>query len=254
MKIYIFKSIEKFKKDALSKIIYDFIKYLFITYGILLILKFIPIIKEVLQQKINISLWLLLCVIISTIIIVFVLYSFKYSSAYNKLKEQNQIDELTGTKNYKALEESLDDIFAGRIDKDNFPISLILFDIDDFKDFNDKHSYDTADKILQKLGDLFIRDNRISDQVFRYFLRGDEFLIIATKTNLSNGKNAADRKRKLISENNFIVNDKIFKFTVSCGVTEVSATNSKSEVISKLNTALLNAKRSPGKNKTETVF
>ena len=254
MKKYIIESIEKFRKDALSKIIYDFIKYLFITFGIVLVLKFIPIIREIFLQKISISLWLFLCIIILTVIIVFVSYSFKYSSAYKKLKEQNQIDELTGTKNYKALEESLDNIFEGRIDKDNFPISFILFDIDDFKDFNDEHGYNTADKILQKLGDLFIRDNRISDQVFRYFLRGDEFLIIATKTNLSNGKNAADRKRKLISENNFIVDDKTFKFTVSCGVTEVSETNTKAEVLTKLNTALLNAKKNPGKNKTETIF
>ncbi len=123
-----------------------------------------------------------------------------------------------------------------------------------FKDFNDKYGYDKADKILQKLGELFVRDNRISDQVFRYFMRGDEFLIVATKTNLSNGKNAADRKRTLISENNFIINDEVFKFTVSCGVTEVSDTNTKAEVLAKLNTALLNAKKIPGKNKTETIF
>lgn len=194
IKKHLFESLEKFRKDALSKIIYDYLKYLFITFGLVTISKFIPFIKEVLKVEIIINLWLLMSTMILSVIIAFVVYSFKYNSAYKKLKEQSQIDELTGTKNYKALEETLDNIFSERIDKDNFPLSLILFDIDNFKDFNEKHGYETADKILQKLGDLLNRDSRISDQVFRYFLRGDEFLIVATKTNLSNGKNAADRK------------------------------------------------------------
>ena len=152
------------------------------------------------------------------------------------------------------MEEILDNIFSGRTLKDNLPVTLILFDIDNFKDFNSLHGYEKADQILQKLGDFLNRDNRITDQVFRYFLRGDEFLVVAYKTNLSNGKIAADRKRNLIAENNFVINNETFKLTVSCGVTTITSEISKIEVIDKLNAALLNAKKYPGKNKTETIF
>ncbi len=132
MKKYILDSIDKFKKDALSKIIYEFLKYLLITFFTVITLKFIPIIKEFLQTKLDISLWLFLIIIISVVTILFIFFSVIYNYEFKKLKEKNQIDELTGTKNHKALEEILDNIFANKIDKNSFPISLILFDIDNF--------------------------------------------------------------------------------------------------------------------------
>ncbi len=131
MKKYILDSIDKFKKDALSKIIYEFLKYLLITFFTVITLKFIPIIKEFLQTKLDISLWLFLIIIISVVTILFI-FRGNYNYEIKKLKEKNQIDELTGTKNHKALEEILDNIFANKIDKNSFPISLILFDIDNF--------------------------------------------------------------------------------------------------------------------------
>lgn len=61
--------------------------------------------------------------------------------------------------------------------------------------------------------------SRATDETYRFYMRGDEFLIIAQQTSLTNAKLAADRKRKLIESTTLNVNDKNYKLTVSCGVT-----------------------------------
>lgn len=133
------------------------------------------------------------------------------------------------------------------------PVSLILFDIDDFKKFNQDNSYETADRLLAKLGGLFAKDSRITDETYRYFMRGDEFLVIARQTTISNAQIAAERKRKLIEDSSFEIDGQEFKLTVSCGVTEYNPQESNIKVLERVNRALQNAKRKPKKNCTEIV-
>ena len=162
------------------------------------------------------------------------------------------MDELTGLKNHKALEKDFDNLEKNRENKDE-PISIILFDIDDFKKFNDENNYEIADKILTKLGGLLAKDSRITDETYRYFMRGDEFLIIAKQTSLSNAQIAADRKRRLISDSSFEIDGNHFKLTVSCGVTEFNKGELKTNVLDRVNKALQKAKKKQNKNCTEII-
>jgi diguanylate cyclase (GGDEF)-like protein len=139
-----------------------------------------------------------------------------------------------------------------RNEKDE-PISLILIDVDDFKKFNEENSYEIADKILSKLGKLLNKDSRITDETYRYFMRGDEFLIIAKETSISNAQLASERKRKLIQDSTLIVDNSSYRLTVCCGVTEFNKSEKSEEVIERLNKALQNAKKKPNKNNTEIV-
>lgn len=248
---YIIESFEKFRKDALSKLIYDILKYVLIGIILIQLLKYIPIVKEFLTQKIEVSLWLLISLILTTIFLVFILYYFKFQAVLNELKEQNQFDELTNLKNHKALEERFDLIFNN---SQKLSTSFILMDIDNFKKFNEDFSYDIADIIMAKLGDLLKRDSRITDEVYRYYLKGDEFLIIATETNISNAQVAADRKRQLIQDTNFNINGEIYRLTVSCGVTELLTNDSKELLKDRLNQALKKAKKNQTKNKVEIII
>jgi diguanylate cyclase (GGDEF)-like protein len=249
---YLKDSFSKFKKDVLSKVFYDLMKYIFISFILIVILKFIPIVKVKLESEISMTIWALLILTILLIGISFTISFLLFNRRFKKIQAKNQIDELTGLKNHKALELDLYSQENNFPPKDK-PVALILFDIDDFKKFNEVNSYEIADKILTKLGNLLTNDSRITDETYRYFMRGDEFLIIARQTTISNAKIAADRKRKLIEDSSFDIDGKNFKLTVSCGVTEYNKDELKIQVLERVNKALQKAKKKHNKNYTEII-
>ena len=102
---------------------------------------------------------------------------------------------------------------------------------------------------------MCIRDSsRITDEAYRYFMRGDEFLVVAKQTTISNAQIASERKRKLIQDSTFSIDGNNFNLTVSCGVTEFLKDEPKKQVLERLNQALQNAKKKPNKNNTEILI
>lgn len=249
---YLKDSFSKFKKDVLSKVFYDLLKYLFITFILVLILKYVPLAKEKLELEVSNSIWVILIYSLLLIGISLTTSFLLFNKRFKKIQSDSRIDELTGLKNYKALELDMDNLVGNWNSKDE-PVSLILLDIDDFKRLNEDNSYEVADKILSKLGNLLTKDSRITDETYRYFMRGDEFLIIARETSISNAQIAAERKRKLIADSTFNIDGKNFNFTVSCGVTEYNQDEIKTEVLERVNLALQRAKKKPNKNCTEII-
>lgn len=249
---YLKESFLKFKKDVLSKVFYDLVKYLFLTFILVIILKYVPIAEEILEIKVSNSIWVIIVYSLILITISLTISFLLFNKRLRKIQSDNRIDELTGLKNHKAMKLDLDNLKQNWNSNDD-PISLILIDIDDFKKFNEENSYEVADKILAKLGNLLTKDSRITDETYRYFMRGDEFLIIAKKTSISNAQIAAERKRKLIADSTFNIDGKNFKFTVSCGVTEYNQDETNSEVLERVNLALQRAKKKPKKNCTEII-
>jgi diguanylate cyclase (GGDEF)-like protein len=249
---YLKDSFKKFKKDALSKAFYDSLKYLIFSVVFVFLLQFVPVIKEWLSIEFTLSLLLLIIMALLLTIFSFVLSINIFNKKLNAIQLENQIDELTGLKSHKALENDLAQLENERNGKDE-PISLILIDVDDFKKFNEENSFEIADKILSKLGKLLNKDSRITDETYRYFMRGDEFLIIAKETSISNAQLASERKRKLIQDSTLIVDNGSYRLTVCCGVTEFNKSEKSEEAIERLNKALQNAKKKPNKNNTEIV-
>lgn len=249
---YLKNSFSKFKKDVLSKVFYDLMKYLLISFILVLILKYIPIVKGKLEIEVSITIWVILIFSLLLVGISLTISFLLFNRRFKKIQAENQIDELTGLKNHKALALDLDSLENNWISKDE-PVSLILFDIDDFKMFNEDNSYEIADKILAKLGNLLHKDSRITDETYRYFMRGDEFLIIARQTSISNAQMAAERKRNLIENSTFDIDGENFNLTVSCGVTEFNKDELKTNVIERVNQALQNAKKKTNKNSIEII-
>lgn len=248
------QSFRKFKTDALSKVFYDVIKWIVVGLIGLIISDFLKIetINTFFQKTISITVYqiIIFCLLLILSSVVFV--SLFYHRNYRRFKEQNQIDELTGLKNHKALEEYFEDRLQ-YYRKNGGSMSIILMDIDDFKSFNTKFGYNTADQILGKVGELLGTDKRASDETFRKFSRGDEFLIIANNTPLSGAVQAAERKRILIQNNSFMVDKTPFNLTVSCGVTALKP--QEDDYISltdRVTKALLEAKNLNGKNCTRS--
>ncbi|NML65511.1 GGDEF domain-containing protein [Hymenobacter sp. RP-2-7] len=165
----------------------------------------------------------------------------------------NFTDELTGLKNYKALKEYVIDKIKESI-HDKKVLSIILIDVDNFKNFNTTYGYNTADRVLKAVGELLGKDKRATDEVFRQFLKGDEFLVVASETSSDDALKAAERKRKLIENATFVIDEARYKLTVSCGVTEFKAGDDYTSFTNRAHSALVEAKSQQFKNCSKLFY
>jgi diguanylate cyclase (GGDEF)-like protein len=84
-------------------------------------------------------------------------------------------DECSGLPNRRYLHERLDEILAEAAAK-KFAVTVLIFDLDDFKTFNDTYGHDAGDEIIRITGGLFRQHCREQDVVVRY--GGDEFVVV----------------------------------------------------------------------------
>lgn len=161
---------------------------------------------------------------------------------YEEVKRLSITDPLTGVFNrsgfYKNIESELE--LMGRKE---LPLSLIMMDIDNFKDFNDSFGHDTGDEALIKVVNITQQSIRKSDIVTRW--GGEEFIIIVPELHLSNAIELAERIRKNIEENLTLRNRKI---TCSFGVSAYHRSESIEDCIKRADNALYEAKEY-GKNR-----
>jgi diguanylate cyclase (GGDEF)-like protein/PAS domain S-box-containing protein len=84
-------------------------------------------------------------------------------------------DHLTGLFNRRYMEETLH-VEWHRAERKNYPLGIMMLDLDHFKDFNDTRGHPAGDKLLKKLGELLPKQVRAGDVVCRY--GGEEFTVI----------------------------------------------------------------------------
>lgn len=255
---YFRNSIQKFKTDALSKAIYDAIKYLVILLFGVLIPFLIPekfSFRAFLKTEYTVYLYSIISYSIILIIIAFLLIRVIYLKKYKALEKDNFTDEITGLKNHKALKSHLKKTIEELLNTSKIEtLSIIFIDIDNFKEYNTKYGHTKADKILKSLGQLLQNDKRGTDETFRLF-KGDEYVVIAKNTSLSEAKKAADRKRKMIADNTFLIDETSINLTVSCGVTEFKKEEDDIDTfLNRASKALMSAKEVTGKNNIKSNY
>jgi len=91
------------------------------------------------------------------------------------LRNQSVRDQLTQLFNRRYLDESLAREIS-RARRHDLPVSVIMLDVDHFKQFNDEHGHDGGDLVLKSLGELLARSVRVEDIACRY--GGEEFTLV----------------------------------------------------------------------------
>lgn len=255
---YFSNSLQKFKTDALSKAIYDAIKYLLILLAGITIALVIPekfSFKAFLETKLAFHLYEVLIYSIILIITAFLLIRIVYLKKYKALEKDNFTDEITGLKNHKALLKHLNKTIDELTKSSKIQtLSIIILDIDNFKDYNTKFGQKKADKLLKNLGQLLNNDKRSTDETFRLY-KGDEYIVIAKNTCLADVITAANRKRKMIAENAFLIDETSVNLSVCCGVTEFKKDEDTIDTfLNRASLALMSAKEVTGKNNTKSNY
>ncbi|MDH4232938.1 MAG: diguanylate cyclase [Nitrospirota bacterium] len=155
-------------------------------------------------------------------------------------------DSLTGLHNTRYFYRTLD-LEIARTDRYGTPFSLMLFDIDNFKQLNDTHGHQAGDEVLQELAKILKAVSRETDTVVRY--GGEEFIIILPNTPEEETVHLSDRIRRAVQENIFFLNNsEKIKITLSGGIASYpkNARDAKN-LLNAADTALYAAKAA-GKN------
>ena len=165
------------------------------------------------------------------------------------LKEENRslsievyTDPLTRISNRRALQDELEQLVNPHI-RIQRPLSIIFFDIDNFKQFNDDYGHLAGDKVLKSVANELNQSIRGFDTLGRY--GGEEFLIILPNTNLDKALRAAERARQSIET---LVIDGLPKVTVSGGVVQREEDESIETMIDRADHKLFQAKNQ-GRNR-----
>ncbi len=157
-----------------------------------------------------------------------------------KLREQVIHDPLTGLYNRRYLNESLGRELA-RAERENYPISFVMIDIDHFKAINDKFGHSTGDTILQKLSTQLVSQTRYGDIICRY--GGEEFLAILLNVTAETAFQIAERWRLSFLGSTFLLDHDGAKATISCGVSQFPIHGkTDEELIARADKAMYHAK------------
>lgn len=161
----------------------------------------------------------------------------------NLLEYQASHDKLTGLFNRNKFDEFyIKEIKRAKRYKTN--LSIILFDIDDFKIINDTHGHQIGDIVLKELSQITSHCIREQDLIVRW--GGEEFLILLPHTNLEGATTVAEKIRMAIEGN--IFTELRLSITASFGVSELNEDDNADDLISKSDKFLYEAKDA-GKNK-----
>ncbi|WP_051678616.1 GGDEF domain-containing protein [Thiomicrospira pelophila] len=130
-------------------------------------------------------------------------------------KKASNTDFLTGIHNRRHFDEMIKRVWKTHL-IDEKPVSIIMCDIDDFKDFNDQYGHQSGDKVLVDITQLIIQNVGYSDALHRY--GGEEFILILPETGLTEATELAEHLRQKIEAMSFDVGQSEQKITMSFGV------------------------------------
>lgn len=166
---------------------------------------------------------------------------------YSRTKYLSLTDELTGLSNRRCFEQTFEKEFL-RAQRYNNKLTLVMFDIDYFKQVNDTYGHQCGDYILQQISNAALQTFRKTDTIFRF--GGEEFMVILTETDIEHSIIPLERFRKTIETLGLKYHGEDVNITVSIGACQLTKDIPTKEIlIEKADNALYEAKNQ-GRNQT----
>jgi diguanylate cyclase (GGDEF)-like protein len=163
---------------------------------------------------------------------------------FKEVKALSVNDGLTGLYTHLYIASKLNDEVT-RSERYGSNLSIILFDLDNFKDVNDTYGHLAGDAVLKEVGLIMKGSLRSLDNVGRY--GGEEFLIILPETDGDSAKVIGERLRRKIEELDFIYDNNPIKLTI-CGGLAVHRENMDENALIKIADDNLYKAKREGKN------
>jgi diguanylate cyclase (GGDEF)-like protein len=153
-------------------------------------------------------------------------------------------DSLTGAGNRRLLDERLSETIR-RFERIETPMSLLLLDLDRFKEINDSAGHAEGDALLVRVTEVVRARIRSTDMLFRY--GGDEFIVFADGSDLATAASLAEDIRALVETDLSISG---WQLSISLGVAEYCRGEDQAAWIARADRALFESKRQ-GRNRVE---
>ena len=168
----------------------------------------------------------------------------------SRLRRQAQTDPLTGLSNRAALDERLHSELE-HADRYSTSVSLVLADIDNFKQINDTHGHQAGDEVLRAVGRALIESCREIDLAARF--GGEEFALVLPGSQLADARRVAERVRKTLESISVPNGDgTTLHVTASLGAASFPTYRNADALLAAADSALYEAKRN-GKNQVVTA-
>jgi diguanylate cyclase len=178
----------------------------------------------------------------------FVSQSHKLLKELEDFKSISMRDALTGVYNRRAYDEAvnlcIENFKSDRLET----FSLLIFDIDHFRDVNNTYGHQAGDSILSHMGRIVSDLLRCDDFIFRY--GGDEFIVLLPEAKLSDASRVAEKIRRAVAGVEFKLSrhsEKTLHISISMGVTEIRPGDNAISVLARADTALYVSKQN-GRN------
>jgi diguanylate cyclase (GGDEF)-like protein len=160
-------------------------------------------------------------------------------SAYERIEELAQLDELTGALNRRTVMNELDDELL-RCLRSKRPCSIALIDLDWFKKINDTFGHPAGDEALRAFAITIFANIRGIDRFGRY--GGEEFLLVMPDTPQDLAERTLNRLREMTASLDWAAISPDMVVTMSAGVTSVRTNDTTDTVLSRADRALYCAK------------
>ncbi|MBK5925761.1 hypothetical protein CCR87_00040 [Rhodobaculum claviforme] len=159
------------------------------------------------------------------------------------------IDSLTGLYNRRYLMTHLDRKLMGIADNEK-PVSVMLFDVDNFKVVNDTHGHGVGDDVLVKLAEVANDNLRSIDLVAR--LGGEEFVAVMPETNSAAAFQVAERLCAQVADSSIELPDgSPLSVTISIGLATAETADEMADAILERADAALYAAKNAGRNQVQ---
>jgi diguanylate cyclase (GGDEF)-like protein len=191
-------------------------------------------------------------VVLETIQLMVNIFSLSFQTILRKeaLFYQSVKDGLTGLFNRRYFDSALK-IAVERCERNvDYCFTLIMFDIDHFKKFNDTYGHQTGDDVLQQVAKHILKAIRKTDVFCRY--GGEEFAVILCGTDAEKGFLVAEKIRKVVEKIKIKTPIDTTKVTISLGIAQYFSGDDEEEMIKKADSALYQSKER-GRNRS-SVF